>query len=84
MAYVPGTTYVGLTALEYQQLQGMGNQQINAFLTAYFSQLPGEDFYIFNGSDLEFLGMLEDCGITPGTYGSHFVYLYSTWNVTGF
>ena len=83
MAYVPGTNYIGLTALEYQQLQGMGNQQINDFLTANFSTVPGEDFYLFNGDEWEFYILLDQFDFEPGQYGTFFAYLNSTWLVGG-
>ena len=80
MAYEPGE-YVGLFASEYQALHALGNEAINAFLESSFTPVNGGAYYIFNGDELLFFDMLEGYGIAPGTYGTFFVYLKSTWNV---
>ena len=78
-----GETFVGFTGADYETL--MGYQAIADYLEDKVTPITveGVTCYIFNGSDFEFIELLEEEGLDETDYFTYFKYLKSTWNITG-
>ena len=82
MGFEIGSSYVGLTAEDYNAIIALGNETVNAFLREYLSPVAGDAYYIYSGDQVDLIEILEEVGYED--YVSYFAYLKSTWVMNGF